>query len=294
MANTYHVRSISFPSRPHPSTARVEEQLNKLKTWEASAASASTSDSVLKGLSGLEELYECVDDLLNMGSTQQVLSKNQHENCLEDLLDGALRLLDICGITRDVLLQINEHVRALQSALRRRKGDSTMETSITSYICFRKKMKKEVKKLTTTLKQVDKKFEASLPLVEKNHDHDHHLYAVMRVLRQVCAMNSCIFQSLLVFLIAPGTKPKSSRWSLVSKFVHKGTIACEEKQDCVNELDNVDASLSTLCAEAEKIQTAQKRLEALEISIDCLENGLESIFRSLIKTRTSLLNIISQ
>ncbi|PON82700.1 hypothetical protein TorRG33x02_214760 [Trema orientale] len=291
MANRYHVRSISFPSRSHPSTVRVEEQLNKLKTWEAAS---NTSASVLKGLSGLEELYECVDDLLNMGSTQQVLSKNQHEKCLEDLLDGSLRLLDICGITRDVLLQTKEHVRALQSALRRRKGDSTMETSITGYICFRKKMKKEVKKLTTALKQVDKKFEASLPSVEKDHDRDHHLYAVMRVLTQVCAMNSSNFQSLLVFLTAPSSKPKSSRWSLVSKLVHKGTIACEEKQDCVNELDSVDAALSTLCPDAEKIQTAQKRLEALEISIDGLENALESMFRRLIKTRTSLLNIISQ
>ncbi|PON49981.1 hypothetical protein PanWU01x14_226180 [Parasponia andersonii] len=290
MANRYHVRSISFPSRSHPSTVRVEEQLNKLKTWEAAS---NTSASVLKGLSGLEELYECVDDLLNMGSTQQVLSKNQLEKCLEDLLDGSLRLLDICGITRDVLLQTNEHVGALQSALRRRKEDSTMETSITGYICFRKKMKKEVTKLTTALKQVDKKFEASLASVEKDHDRDHHLYAVMRVLTQVCAMNSSVFQSLLVFLTAPSS-PKSRRWSLVSKLVHKGAIACEEKQDRVNELDSVDAALSTLCSDADKIQTAHKRLEALEISIDGLENGLESMFRRLIKTRTSFLNIISQ
>jgi len=34
MANKYHARSISLPSRSHPSTISLEEGLNKLKTWQ--------------------------------------------------------------------------------------------------------------------------------------------------------------------------------------------------------------------------------------------------------------------
>ncbi|XP_035549197.1 uncharacterized protein LOC109017283 [Juglans regia] len=294
MAGKYQVRSISLPSRSHPSTVRLEEELNRLKIREET--STLTSESICKGLVGLEELYRCVDDLLNMASTQQVLSQLQHEKYVEELLDGSVRLLDICGITRDAMLQIREHVQVLQSALRRRKGDSSIESSINSYTCFRKKMKKDAKKLIAALKQMESKCGAS-PIL----DLDHHLSAVIRVLREVCLMNVSTFQSLLMFLTTPVSKPISG-WSLVSKLMHKSVIACEEKQEKVNEMEVVDAALSTLCrsyasskgADPEKAQSAKKRLEDLEISIEELENSLECVFRRLIRTRASLLNIISQ
>ncbi|KAK2656893.1 hypothetical protein Ddye_009945 [Dipteronia dyeriana] len=50
---------------------------------------------------------------------------------------------------------MKEHVQALNSALRRRKGDSSIQDNITSYICFKKKIKKENKRLISTLKQID-------------------------------------------------------------------------------------------------------------------------------------------
>ncbi|KAG6646368.1 hypothetical protein CIPAW_07G004800 [Carya illinoinensis] len=188
---------------------------------------------------------------------QQVLSQHQHEKYFEELLDGSVRLSDICGITREATLQIREHVQALQSALRRRKGDSSIESSINNYTCFREKMKKDAKKLITALKQMENKFGASPAL-----DLDH----------PVCA-----------------SKPKPTGWSLVSKLIHKGAIACEEKQEKVNQMQVVDAA-----SDAEKTQSAHRRLEDLMISIEDLENGLECVFRRLIKTRASLLDIISQ
>ncbi|XP_004289050.1 PREDICTED: uncharacterized protein LOC101310355 [Fragaria vesca subsp. vesca] len=289
MAAKYQLRSISLPTRSHPTTARVEEELSRLQSWESTTSSASTSDSICRGLCGLEELYDCVDDLLQMASTQQLLSQHQQEKCMDELLDGSVKLLDICGITRDFMLQVKEHVFALQSALRRRKGDSSIETSIANYTSFSKKMKKDAKKLISQLKQADNMI-VSQPL-----EQDLHLVAVIRVLRQVCAKNMSIFQSLLVFLAVPVSK--SNRWSLVSKLMHKGVVACESQTDINgHELDGVDSALSSLCksAEVEKIRIARKKLEALEVCIEGLESGLESVFRRLIKTRASLLNIISQ
>ncbi|XP_021275279.1 uncharacterized protein LOC110410035 [Herrania umbratica] len=286
MAGKYHVRSISLPSRSHPTTLRIEDELNRLKTWEASLLS--TSESICAGLSGLEDLYQCMDDLLNMASTQQVLCLHQHEQCIDELLDRSVRLLDICSIARDYMFQLKEHVHALQSALRRRKGDSSIENNIINYTCFRKEMKKQGKKLITELKQMDNKLGAA-PLL----DQDHHFSAVIRVLREVNVMNTSIFQYLFSFLSAP-VSSKQTRWSLVSKLMHKGVISCEEKQENVNELESVDAALRRHTSDVEKMKIAHKRLVALESSIEGLENRLECVFRHLIKARTSLLNVISQ
>ncbi|KAI4327811.1 hypothetical protein L6164_020229 [Bauhinia variegata] len=287
MASKCTVRSISLPSRSHPSVLRVEEELNKLKNWEAE--SKSTSGSVFNGLSLLEELYICLDEFLNMGSTQQVISRRQGEEFVEELLDGSVRILDICGITRDTMLQIKENVQALHSSLRRRKGDSTIEKSKAEYAIFTRKMKKDSKKLIIDLKKMESKFGVS-PLLSA----DPHLASVVRVLREVIAMNISVFQSLLSFLAVPVSKAKATKWLLVARLMHSGGIACEEN---VNELQSVDVALSTLLSEgidAQKMQAAHQRLEALEIVIESLENSLERVFRRLIKTRSSLLNIISQ
>nr|AFK41499.1 unknown [Medicago truncatula] len=193
MASKYHVRSNSFPSQSHPSSTRIEQDLRKMKTWEAT--STSTSDSITTGLSFLEDLYISLDDLLHMSSTQKAVSHHQGEKFVEELLDGSVKLLDICGITRDTMLQIKENVQSLHSALRRRKGDSSIETSVAEYKFFTKKMKKNVAKLITSLKQMESKFGAS-SLLNKNQD----LVAVITVLREVIAMNLSIFQSLFSFL----------------------------------------------------------------------------------------------
>ncbi|KAL6345339.1 hypothetical protein AAG906_015822 [Vitis piasezkii] len=39
MANMYHVRSISLPSRSHPTTLKIQQELNKLRSWETSSRS---------------------------------------------------------------------------------------------------------------------------------------------------------------------------------------------------------------------------------------------------------------
>ncbi|XP_034684155.1 uncharacterized protein LOC117913323 [Vitis riparia] len=288
MANRCHVRSISLPSRSHPATLKIQEELNKLRTLEASSTSALVKIS--NGLSGLEELYNCMDELLSLPSTQQALSLHQHEKWVNELLDGSVSLLDICGATRDVISQFKENVGDLQSALRRRKGGLCIESSINNYICSRKKMNKDAKKLLAAIKKMVNKGGAS-PLLDK----DHQLSSMISVLREVNIMSISIFQSLLLLLSTPVLKSRPSRWSLVSKFMHKGVVACQEKHQNM-ELENVDITISAISSEEadlEKMQIAHQVLKALEISIEDLDNGLESMFRRLIKTRASLLNTIS-
>ena len=166
-----------------------------------------------------------------------------------------------------------------------------IESSINNYICSRKKMNKDAKKLLAAIKKMDNKAGAS-PLL----DQDHQLSTVIRVLRDVNAMSISIFQSLVLFLSSPVLKSKPSRWSLVSKLMQKGVVSCEEKHENVKELENIDFALSAISgerADLEKMQIAQKGLGALEVSIKGFDNGLECMFRHLIKTRASILNIIS-
>ncbi|KAJ0098127.1 hypothetical protein Patl1_29216 [Pistacia atlantica] len=58
-AKHYNVRSISLPTRSHPTTLRVEEELNKLTSREM-YSSSSKAEKIWSGLSGLGELYKCI------------------------------------------------------------------------------------------------------------------------------------------------------------------------------------------------------------------------------------------
>jgi len=90
MAKKFHVRSNSFPSESHPSTLTIEEELTKLKTWEAT--STSSSKSIGTGLSLLQALHICLEDLLSMASTRKLISNHHREKCIEELLDGSVRI----------------------------------------------------------------------------------------------------------------------------------------------------------------------------------------------------------
>ncbi|CAK8540077.1 unnamed protein product [Lathyrus sativus] len=282
MASKYHVRSNSFPSQSHPSSTRIEQELNKIKTWEAT----STSDSISNGLSMLEDLYISLEDLLNMTSTQKVISHHQGEKFVEELLDGSIKILDICGIARDTMSEIKENVKSLQSSLRRRKGDSSIEKSIFEYKFFTKKMKKNVTKLISSLERMECKFGASSLL-----NQDQEVVAVIKALRGVIVINMSLFQSILSFL---ASKSKATKWLKLAKLVHRKEVTCEEN---FNELQCVEASLRTLLREgsdAAEMRAAHESLEALENAVERIENGLESVFRRLVKTRVCFLNIMTQ
>ncbi|XP_057469664.1 uncharacterized protein LOC130758745 [Actinidia eriantha] len=280
----YHSRSISLPCRSSPCTARIEEELNKLKSWEAS--STPNGERICDALSRLEELYVCVDDLLKLNLTQQALSLHQHEEWVDGLLDGSLRLIDVCGVLRDVVSQIKEHVRDLQSTLRRRKNDSSTKISIAKFDSFRKNIKKDAKKLIATMKQIEKRIGCS-PLLGL----DHHFSSVIRVLREVVVATTSIFRLLLLFLSVP------TKRSLVSRLLHTETVACENQHVHMNELESTNFALHALwkcgSSEGDRKLSAQNRLEYLETSIEALENCLESSFRSMIRARASLLNVVS-
>ncbi|KAI3665299.1 hypothetical protein L6452_43923 [Arctium lappa] len=254
--NIHHIRSSSLTSISHPSTIQVEDKICKLKTWEASTSTTPTADAICRGLLSLQGLYDCVDDLLTLPSTQQALTQNRYMKFSNELLDQSISLLDVCGSLRDLLSEVKENVRDVQSAVRRRKDDVRVTTS------FIKKLKKDFRKAISSLKHIDDKI-GGMPLL----DRDHLLSSVARVLRDVTVVSTSVFRSLLLLLSGSVAKSKTTRWSVVSNMIPKGTVENKDQLQVFN--------------------------EELQRHNEEIENGLECMFRRLIKTRASLLNILS-
>lgn len=271
-SHSNHVRSISMTGCSHQTTKKLKEAINNLKSLEVSTASS--AEVMYNGLLGLEELYKCVNVLLNLPQTLQAFSQYRLGKMVEDLLDKSVRLLDLCGTTRELVLQYKENVRDLQSSLKRRKKDySTItETSMTKFNSFSKKIKKEAKRLVGVLKQMDQETERSF--VPKDADQD--TVDMIKTLKEANAMRISMFQMFLSFLSVPLLKPKVSKWSLVSRLLvkNKGRLACEGDQEEKMDLEN--------------------RLEPFEAHLDNFENGLEGIYRCMSRSRSSLLNILKE
>ncbi|XP_068645282.1 uncharacterized protein [Aristolochia californica] len=195
-------------------------------------------------LCSVRDLYQSAQECLQTQNTPQV----DHKNRVEEELDESLRLLDVIGMTRDVMVEMKEHVNDIQSALRRRSGgESDMGSKTDAFHSFRKKMKRQIVK----------------------HIKDLKRNAVKSVTRS----------------------------SLVSKRMGTGRAASEGEAETMNDVARVEAYLSSLRGHKspkhkgiEEANYAQKQLEALEVSIRPVQDGLDCLFKYLMKTRVSLLN----
>ncbi|CAI0429480.1 unnamed protein product [Linum tenue] len=286
MAAKFQKRSVSLPARSHPATIKIHEELTKLGELEqSSAATSSSSSAICSSLSTIRDVYDTLDELLAMASTQEALSRRRCVAEEERFLDGSVKLMDTCEIAKDVISRLRENVAALQSAIRRRrKGDSVLESSVSDYIQLRRKTRKDARKLVAQLKQQMGNHNYKLPAADQGD--------VIRVMREVNAASSCVLQALLSFVATPvfRREKKQSKWGIASKLVMTRKVAavgCE-----VNEIQAADVAL--LVGEGEKKQFGTNELESVERCFKEIEDGLEGVFRRLIKSRASLLNILSQ
>ncbi|CAI0469106.1 unnamed protein product [Linum tenue] len=263
-AASFHARSNSLPARSHPLISEIDEQICRLR--QSQAASTSSSSSIGHNLNSLQVVYDCVDQLFQLSSTQQALINDQ--KCFNELLDGSLRLLDLCNTAKDALSQMKESVAELQSAIRRRQGG--MEGETRRYLKSRKTVIKAIQKV---LKGMENKKSTSSNNVE-----------TLSMLKEAESAVVKVLECLLAFISQTSSKPSScskpSSWSFF-----KRVAAAEASSE--NEFAEVDASLK-INKSSEEIQLHLKNLQPC---IQDLEEGVENLFRRLIKTRVSILNI---
>ncbi|KAG8477599.1 hypothetical protein CXB51_030456 [Gossypium anomalum] len=241
-------RSNSFPrsSRQHPLATEVNEHLNRLR---ASKEASTSSSSISHKLNGFQDLYDCVVKFLQLPLSRHALA---HE-CADELLDGSLRLLDLCSTAKDIVLQTKESTNELQSALRRRKiGESE--------IVIQRKNTVSPSETVSMLKEIE-------------------------------AVTCSMFEDLLSLI----SGPKPGSWLSVSKLLHQRRIVCEDAARNVNEFEKVDVALKSFGTTKSEIINLemQNQLKDLEQFIQDLEDGLECLFRCMIKARVSLLNILT-
>ncbi|KAF4366543.1 hypothetical protein CsatB_008004 [Cannabis sativa] len=255
----------------------VEEQLSRLTT--SSEATTTTSSSLCNRLSDLKDLHESFNFLLQF--QLQTIQALKTKKTLEQVLDGSLGLLDSCSTTRDILSMIKQTLQDLQSSLRRKRGfdSSGLENEVNLYMLSKKKLL--AKMITKCLKNV-----MMTKAYYKNNCHD--LFSLVE--EATCE----VFRSLLAFISPPKTRSLSSR-SLALKLFRSRKVACEG-YIYATQLEKIDATLMILKANNKDIKIVQvkqvlKELESLESTIQELDNNLECIFRCLLKTRVSLLNL---
>ncbi|KAF7810876.1 DUF241 domain protein [Senna tora] len=270
--NSFHIRCNSLPSSPHPLVSQCEEHLNRFKSSESASSSSS---SISHDLSGLQDLHDSIDKLLQLQITQQAFEREFSRKCVDELLDGSLRLLDIFSTAKDCLLQSKESMLELQSAIRRTRGSETAFTiEGAKYLASRKKVKKAIQKALKNLKGM------------KNDSNHEDSSSMISMLKEAEAITVSSLESLLLFISNPS---KKNKWSVISKLMMQPKrVACDAEKSELNEFEMVDSTLKS-----SSIDNFQSHMENLEMCLQDLEVEVERISRKLIRTRVSLLNIFN-
>ncbi|XVF54096.1 hypothetical protein PTKIN_Ptkin05aG0153400 [Pterospermum kingtungense] len=109
-------------------------------------------------LFSLQDLHDCIDNLLQLPLTNEILAQEQQREYVDDLLNESVRLLDVCTTTKEVLLLAKESTLELQSILRRKRGATTeLVNEVKKYLASRKAAKKAILKALKNLKNKENK-----------------------------------------------------------------------------------------------------------------------------------------
>lgn len=221
----------------------------------------------------LKELHNTANNLLHSPVIKQSLVSYQQEKHVYEVSEASLSMLDACGNTKDVLLLVKDHLQELQSTFRRISIGETAATKskLSGFYIHRKKLRKELLNCLRALKGMKNNDIMNSDL----YSIDHNLGVVVNVLREVRATNVSIVESLMSLMSMPSPVCKSNRGSFRSKFMRVNSLSLWKNCDM------------------KTFQTGNKILEAVETAIEDLEVELDCIFRRLIRTRVSLLNIFT-
>lgn len=245
-----HVRSSSWTEEVNnPLSRAIEDYLLILKQ---------RPESSCRKLGVLKNMYEVVEVFLRFQTTKT----QKAFTGFEDVSEGFLEVLDICGTIRDVLMQIKEQVMELESSLRRRLirsksgGDQEafLAREVDAYALKRRA-------LSRTIAKQWKKTEAK----KKKRDCGDDI----NVMKRVEETSFDLLVSLLIEVVTTNQSDHKQRWirGIVSRIFNRKN----------QEVDTEELT----------------KLRETEQWIEETERDLECVYRKLVKTRVSLLNMLT-
>ncbi|KAL0360429.1 UNVERIFIED_CONTAM: hypothetical protein Sradi_3727400 [Sesamum radiatum] len=274
----HHARSNSLPSKSHPTVEDFEGHLIRLKS--SAEATSSSASSVCTNLDSLNNLHESINNLIQLPSMKQAFVLKQGKSWALELLDGSMRLLDCCGIAKDITAIVKESVQELKSCLRRSRGEAVMAHDIDAYMSSRREVYKRIKKCIKNMKS-SKQFSPNAIL-----DMDQDLKTITGTLKEAEAIGFSILKSVMMLLSGEKASSKPRRWSLVPRRIHSAM----DQENGVHNLSILNIHKRPKGIDAVAVPALLKQLKASEMAIQEIEEGLESFFRNLVQERVSLLN----
>lgn len=184
------------------------------------------------------------------------------------------------GIFQTSVLALKEEQLAAQVATRKRD-----DSKVALYIKSRKKMAKEMSKLANTIRDISR---GSVPEINKLSITDAEL---VNLIGDVIEVTVSVSVALFSGISLSFGRRKSCWMMKLPKREKKAKI-----EEGIEELQQVNPeSLWGLRKKGdEEVRMVLKRMQDLEGCIGGIESGGEQVFRSLINTRVSLLNSLTQ
>ncbi|CAM0956488.1 unnamed protein product [Alopecurus aequalis] len=254
-----HARSASQPCHCHchPIHTRLDAGIRVLRAWSASSTCSGVNDGP-SGLAAVDAVLSVLAEFLAL--PQAAAALRDDAAAFDRILDEFLALADAYGSFEPALLALKQSVSELRAGVRR--GDGA---TIAASLRARKCAEKELCRLAA----------------EMRHASRHALLApadgeVIGVVSEVAAATASASEAIFLRCAAmsPGVSAVVHTVSSNAWLANLRVVPAAKKAVALPETVTVAAAL-----------------ERLEEHIGELESGSEKVFRTLLQTRVSLLNI---
>ncbi|XP_057974366.1 uncharacterized protein LOC131162182 [Malania oleifera] len=288
----FHVRSISLPCRSHPSISHLSAELTAFRaTWAEPHSPRQTSACLFDGLTRLRNLHHSLADVLHLPHARESLRRRPL--FIENLLEALLRLVDAFETFQTLILAAKQDQLAAQVAVRKRD-----DSRITSYVRSHMRLAKEIGNLVSAVRCVGR---FAVPPSDTDTDTEAEIFGILKgVIELTVVISVAVFNGMRV-----SGELRRSWWVGYRKLWRKKAEVAEG----IEEFEGVVGAEGLVWGlrrkkekkvgdedeeEEVKRRVLMKRLGDLEECMGRIESGSERVFRSLINTRVSLLNVLTQ